>query len=344
VHAREKAQPVTAREVTGPRDPATTTPARRPGSIRRTSTIDMLRPDGWTGDLFLIGRARDLVTTELGSHVAATARVDARADATRALRELRTDPGIDGIDALLGAPVASGFRSRLEAAAPGHRDACTPLYLLLDDLPVASLISGYAMQRAGEIGRMPAAAYTYNVDQCSGWRAGGTLMVVLSEKGAVPMTIGPTAPSLQPDDDDLAWHEHDQLPPGGMRRRRRLDVIAGDALRVDAMFRDSYMGLDGVESIVHEYSFTGSVDPETLQVLDAHARPRVLPYIECPDAAASAALLTGMSVSELRRRVRQELIGISTCTHLNDLLRSLADVDALAAAIGSDAAGTHSTH
>jgi hypothetical protein len=344
VQAPEEAQPVTAREVAGPRDPATITPARRPGSIRRTSTIDMLRPDGWTGDLLLSGRARDLVTTEHGAYVAATAEVDARADATRALREIRTDPPIDGIDALLGAPVASGFRGRLETAAPEHRDACTPLYLLLDDLPVASLISGYAMQRAGEIGRIPAAAYNYNVDQCSGWRAGGTLMVVLSQKGAVPMTIGPTAPDLQPDDDDLAWHEHDQLPPGGMRRRRRLDVIAGDALRIDAMFRDSYMGLDGVESIVHEYSFTGSVDPETLQVLDAHARPRVLPYIECPDAAASAARLTGMSVAELRRRVRQELTGISTCTHLNDLLRSLADIGALAAAVDSDSAGTHSSH
>jgi hypothetical protein len=70
----------------------------------------------------------------------------------------------------------------------------------------------------------------------------------------------------------------------------------------------------------------------------------VLPYIECPDAAASAGRLTGMSVAELRRRVRQELTGISTCTHLNDLLRSLADIGALAAAVDSDAAGTHSTH
>jgi hypothetical protein len=119
-------------------------------------------------------------------------------------------------------------------------------------------------------------------------------------------------------------------------------VYADDLLRIDAMFRDSYMGLDGVESIVHEYSITGSVDPETLQVLDAHARPRVLPYVECPDAAASAGLLAGMSVAELRRRVRHELTGISTCTHLNDLLRSLADVGALAAGIGSNGAGTHS--
>jgi hypothetical protein len=300
----------------------------------------MLRPDGWTGDLFLIGRARDLLTTAHGPEVVATAEVDARADATRALRELRTTPSFDGIDALLGVPVASGFRGRVEAAAPDHRDACTPLYLLLDDLPVAALVSGYAMQRAGEIGRIPVASYTYNTDQCSGWRAGGTLMLVLADKGAVPMTIGPPAPDLQPPDDDLAWHAHAELPPGGMRRRRRLDVFdrpdGPGALQVDAMFRDSYMGLDGIETIVHEYSFTGSVDPHTFEVVDAHARPRVLPCVECPDAAASATRLTGMPVAELRRRVRQELAGISTCTHLNDLLRSLTDIGALATVMRSE--------
>jgi hypothetical protein len=322
---------VTGDDVRGPRDPATATPPRRTGSIRRTSTIDMTRPDGWTGDLVMIGRARDLVTTDSGAEAIATAEVEVRADATRNLRAISTTPAASSLDTLLGAPVASGFRARVEAAVPEHRDACTPLYLLLDDLPVAALVSGYAMQRTGEIGRLPAASYHYNVDQCAGWRAGGTLMLVLSDEGAVPMTIGPEAPELRPLDDELAWHAYDPLPPNGMRRRRRLDVTAGEVLHVDAMFRDSYMGVDGVETIVHEYSFTGSVDPGTLQVLDAVARPRVLPYVECPDAAASAGLLAGTPVAELRRRVRQDLTGISTCTHLNDLLRSLADIGALAA-------------
>jgi hypothetical protein len=96
------------------------------------------------------------------------------------------------------------------------------------------------------------------------------------------------------------------------------------------------MGPDGIETIVHEYSFTGTVDPETLQVLDARAPPRVLPYVECADAASSGGLLAGMSVADLRRRVRQEFTGVSTCTHLNDLLRSLADVGALATRIGTE--------
>ena len=39
------------------------------------------------------------------------------------------------------------------------------------------------------------------------------------------------------------------------------------------------------------------------------------------------------TVSDLRRRVRKELVGPATCTHLNDTLRELADLDTLAAAL-----------
>jgi hypothetical protein len=340
VATAEHAQPITDRSVVGPRDPATETPPRADGSIRRTSTIDMLRPDGWTGDLVLRGRARDLVTTASEAHAVAEARVDVRADVTRALIAIDTTPALPRADELLGAPVGGGFRGRVDAVAPDERARATPLYLLLDDLPVAALVSGYAMQRTNQIGRMPVEAYSYNTDQCAGWRAGGTLMLVLSDKGSVPMTIGPAAPELARIDDPLAWHEHDPLPTHGMRRRRRVDVRRDEedgALHVDAMFRDSYLGADGIETIVHEYSCTATVDPHTLTVVAAEARPRVLPYIECPEAAASARRLAGLTVTDLRARVRREFTGISTCTHLNDLLRSLADVGALASALAATA-------
>ena len=41
------------------------------------------------------------------------------------------------------------------------------------------------------------------------------------------------------------------------------------------------------------------------------------------------ARIAGMSLGELHFRVRQELSGTSTGTHLNDLLRSIADAAAL---------------
>lgn len=36
-----------------------------------------------------------------------------------------------------------------------------------------------------------------------------------------------------------------------------------------------------------------------------------------------------MTLSDLHFRVRKELTGITSCTHLNDLLRSVADTQAL---------------
>jgi hypothetical protein len=40
-----------------------------------------------------------------------------------------------------------------------------------------------------------------------------------------------------------------------------------------------------------------------------------------------------MPAAGLRRRVREEFLGIGTCTHLNDTLRALADVGPLIAVL-----------
>ena len=57
--------------------------------------------------------------------------------------------------------------------------------------------------------------------------------------------------------------------------------------------------------------------------------PRVLPWQECPSAAASGSRLVGADIRELRSLVRDGFAGTSTCTHLDDALRSLEDVAAL---------------
>jgi Protein of unknown function (DUF2889) len=53
------------------------------------------------------------------------------------------------------------------------------------------------------------------------------------------------------------------------------------------------------------------------------------PWAECPAAVASAERLWGTTFDDLRLRVRRELVGTASCTHLNDTLRSLADLGAL---------------
>ena len=56
------------------------------------------------------------------------------------------------------------------------------------------------------------------------------------------------------------------------------------------------------------------------------ADPRILPYAECPAAALNVQRLVGHAVDEFRQDVIETLPGILGCTHLNDVLRALADV------------------
>src|SRR5208283_1017945 len=98
---------------------------------------------------------------------------------------------------------------------------------------------------------------------------------------------------------------------------------------IDAMFRDTYVRADGSETIIHEYTLAATVKAGSGVIVAARATPRVLPWQECPGAVASAARITGMTLPQLHFRVRRELFGTSMCTHLNDLLRSVADAEAL---------------
>ena len=75
---------------------------------------------------------------------------------------------------------------------------------------------------------------------------------------------------------------------------------------------------------------TGAADAGSGQIVSVAARAQVLPWVECPGAVASAERLAGMEISSLRPTIRNEFVGRSTCTHLNDSLRSLADITALA--------------
>lgn len=334
-------------EASGPHNPVTVTPARPPGSVRRTSSIDTARPDGLAGELALGGRARDLFTGPDGTtSILAEADLDARASAAWQLRSLATRPGTDATEHLLGARVGPGFRRRLAEAGEDGPEAGSLLHLLLDDLPGAVLVSGYAVQRAGGFEAegpevLPDKAATraretmasMGDDRCAGWAHDATMMVTIREQGTVPVSQGPPAPRLESDSDGLAWHAMGHLGPHAMRRRRRLDVIApvapGEPYRIDAHFRDSHVSADGTEFVLHEYTLAGTVDPEGERVERVGAEARVLPWMECPQAVASASRVGGMAIGELRTRVRGELVGRSTCTHLNDMLRSLDDLAVL---------------
>ena len=357
------------RSVTGPSGPAVRTPPRQPRSVRRTTTHDSLRPDGMNGPVTLIAQGRDLYTAADGTAtVLATARVDAIASSPEnVLQALAVNPADDRLLALAGRRASSGFRRAVDELLPGEADLGTVRYQLLDDMPIALRISGYAVlagwhaagmatggteppRRRGVAQGGPGGA-RQQVDMCSGWVSDGVMVSGIAE-GIPPYFEGPAVPDIAgPDTGDRdidGWHADGRLPPGGMRRRRRIDVwLDTDAdgmpvARVESFFRDSYFpwdsdaGPDGpgrgdTERVIHEYSVRAVVATGTESFRSCAATYGALPWPECPGATASAGRLAGTPVAGLRRRVREEFLGVGTCTHLNDTLRALADVGPLIA-------------
>ncbi|HUN33454.1 MAG TPA: DUF2889 domain-containing protein [Trebonia sp.] len=325
--------------VPGPTGPAAGTPARRPHSVRRTTTHDSLREHGTDGPVTAIALGRDLYTSRTGeASVLAAVRLEATSQFPgHILTSIGTDPVDDRVRQLTGKRASAGFRRAVEAALPGEREAGTLLYQVLDDLPTALLVSGYATLAAtvtsgGPVpppGRSPAMALQV-VDMCSGWVDGGVMVSGLNE-GRLPYFEGTVAPGgLEGAGDPLGWHAHGPLPAHAMRRRRRLDVWPGAGLaHVEAFFRDSHVAADRVERVVHEYTVRATVDMATRTFCQCQADFGSLPWPECPGALASAGRLAGVSVDGLRRRVREDFTGVGTCTHLNDTLRALEDVSAL---------------
>jgi hypothetical protein len=310
-------------------DAAISTPPRRPGSLRRTTTHDCHRRDGLSGPVILVALGRDLYTAADGrAEAIEAARVDASTEYLQGgLSTISMEPSHPGVDDLVGVSVLGGFRGAVEKAMPGEGASCSVRAQLLDDLPAAILGSGRALRAAGialaRNGRAPP------VDICAGWAAGGTLLAGLDEFGP-PFHDGPAAPDVLSQDDPLAWHAFEPLRLHGTRRARRLDVWQeGGRTWAECFFRDSHVDGEEVTKVVHEWGVRAELDPQTRTFRSGATRSGPLPYPECPGAGASAGRLAGMPFDGLRRAVRKTFTGPSTCTHLNDTLRSMEDVGVL---------------
>jgi hypothetical protein len=306
-----------------PVTPAGAPPPLPRGAARRIASIASV----WVDEthIEMNGYARDLRNHVVTDEARIEAAITAASGADRTLTAFSVQPRRGDPHALLGTHVGSGFRARAVRAFP--REGGTPLGLLLDDLPVACLVAGYAMvTRRIADGVDPATIVgpegaDARRDLCSGWRADGQMIASIEAGHGIP--YHPLPRSVPPWDDP-------PLPEHGMFRRRRIDVVPGDPIVVDGWFRDSHVEADLSEGAIHEYSLHATVDPEQFAVCTIAATPHVLPYPECPAAAAAVGDVIGVPCAELRSRVRDLLVGTGSCTHLNDALRALADVPHLA--------------
>jgi hypothetical protein len=306
-------------DIVGPQRPVRTWPPLVAGAVRRTSTIDT-HPAG-TGNSSVDLRARDAVA----EHVLGEVRVRAH------LTDRVIDEIDGGLEKLVGNRVGPGFRSMVGRLFPEEVRRASLLHLLLDDWVGAALVSGYAVQHAainlGIEEKLGPGVADHMAGICAGFASDASLVPYARRNSTIPSVHGPIAPPL----DFQGLHAVEPLQPHGMRRFRRLDLRRVDDLSAefDAHFRDSHVDGDGVETIVHEYTVIGTVDTATRTITSVTASVQVLPWQECPGAIGSAARVEGMTLAELRARIRGEFVGTSTCTHLNDTLRALADLDAL---------------
>jgi hypothetical protein len=307
----------------------------------------MTWPAGFGTQLRLDGRARDLRTPEHGDPtVLAQDEFSIGVDQNRCLDDVWVSPARPGIDGLVGARGGGQLRSAVRDVIPDEVEAGSPLCLLLDDVAGCTLIAGFAWSRWRDWKDMVAPEATDDnqdvpqpkrrpmVGTCAGFRPGSKALGADGSSDPDMRHNLAVAPALADPGDPMGWHDLDPHPPVAMRRARRIDVWREKgSIAVDAMFRDSCWQPDGLEVAVHEYSIAATIDAQTGQVAALQATPRVLPFAECPAAAPNASWMVGSNARDLRSEVLVRLRSTDCCTHLNDALRSLAEVPVLAHAL-----------
>jgi hypothetical protein len=292
--------------------------------------------------MVMLGQARDIRTTENEAmEQLAEDEVRILASAQREILEIGASPERPALQALIGTRAGGQSRAALAETLPDEKTAGTPLYLLIDDFAGASLVAGWVFSRWtdnwAELARTKGSARTAGrkgkmEGVCAGFRPGST---ALDENGWGRQDIQSWAEvdPLPNPEDPAGWHATPPQDGIGFRRSRWVDLWReGDRLVAASGFQDSgTLPNSDKRGAVHEYRVKAKIDALSMTLVEVDVDPRILPYRECPVASANAKVMLGTSVSELREQVIAKLTGTPGCTHLNDMLRSLADVPSLAA-------------
>lgn len=312
---------------------------RLPGSVRRTTSIDSRWPDGYGLAWEMTGRARDLLTPADGSDpvgLAAGAFV-ITASPRREILAIGTTPDHPRAQELVGVRAGGASREALKAIMGDI--AGTPLFQLLDDFAGASLVAGWIWSEwvadwqtlARQSGLQKTSGRGGNMENiCTGFATGASS---LADEGRPAQDrqsrteVGP----LENPEDPFGWHPLTLQTQQEMRRARRIDLYRdGDLLHADVGFQDSGSNPRGGRTAIHEYRVHAEIDPATMTLVSIQALPLILPFRECPGASVKVGRLVGERVGDFRDQVLATLPGTLGCTHLNDVLRALSDVPALA--------------
>lgn len=310
-------------------DPIGTTPARRAGSVRRTMSIDTHWPSGIEGEAQYFGRCRDILTPEGSGQFRLLAEATlVAACAGREIKRISAYPCPARLQDLVGVRAGGQMREALASAIPEEKQYGVPLYLLLDDMAGATLVSRWATSQWPEHAASTVPDFSME-GVCIGFRPGSS---ALDEQGRARASQNTArVVPLRNEADPMGWHDLPALEGVNFRRARRIDLWPEhDGLRVESHFQDSASAPDGGNRIaIHEYLLEARIGPDgRLQAVEAKAG--TLPYRECRAAPANLNALSGTPTDALREIVLEKLKLTHGCTHLNDMMRSLAEVPALA--------------
>jgi hypothetical protein len=287
----------------------------------------------------LIGRARDIVTSQTGGDpiLCAEDAFDAELKPDRTIVAIEADPPRPDLMRLVGTRGGGRLRHALEHFVPEERRNATPLYLILDDISGASLVAPWAWsQWQKDWLESPGSGMTrpqlnrmiQDMEGiCTGFAPGSSSLD--PERLVGQSEDGTPTPDLRHPDDPEGWHAFTLQTTVGMRRARRIDVRLDKVIHIEAAFQDSAAKPDGTRAALHEYDLTATADPTSMRLLSIDATPRVLPFGECPGAVGNISRLVDSELPYLRQTVLDQLPGTLGCTHLNDALRALAEVPAL---------------
>lgn len=284
------------------------------------------------------GRARDILVPADGTPpiVLDESQYRLRVSPRREIIELSTQPVDARTQELIG--VRAGGESRRQIASVLGDRIGSPLYQILDDFAGASLVARWIWSQWHEdwinfTKQQEHKSHGRNgdmMDICTGFAAGSSAhdqSGIASQSFREPARVGP----LENPEDPQGWHDMPEQSGPAMRRARRIDVWKqDDVLMVDAAFQDSGTAPDGDRRGVHEYRVYAEIDPATHVLLSMQVIPHILPFQECPGASMKAARMVGKNVADFRDSVLDTLPSTLGCTHLNDVLRALADVPVLA--------------
>jgi hypothetical protein len=302
-------------------------PARRAQSVRRTTSIDVDWPGGTRDSMRLRAQCRDVATDAAGAaHVLQHDWVEAQATEAREFSHVRSSRFPEGIPGLTG----RRLRAQLPEMFPDDR--LSGHYLLLDDMAGASLVAGWgwlAWTRAIETYTAEAKAQGASMRGVCIGLAEGSPALDADGFPRIDRQHSLRVPDLANPTDPMAWHDPPAPAGPASRRARWIEVWRHDgALRAGGGFQDSAAAPGGGRVAVHEYRFELDLDGEWIAAF--RATPVVLPHDTCPAAVPAAARIVGRRIADLRDDVPVLFAREAGCTHLNDVMRALVCVPALA--------------